>query len=53
MKISYTKNTAKEALKISNKNVILFFGLIETKKGFDLLINSFKYLNSFSDLKVL
>ena len=51
---SYTKDTAKEALKISNKNVILFFGLIRDYKGLDLLINSVKYLNNrVSDLKVL
>lgn len=51
---SYTKDTAKEALKISNKNVILFFGLIRDYKGLDLLINSVKYLNNrISDLKVL
>jgi glycosyltransferase involved in cell wall biosynthesis len=51
---SYTKDTAKEALKISSKNVILFFGLIRDYKGLDLLINSVKYLNNrIADLKVL
>lgn len=37
----YTKATAKDKLKLSGKEVILFFGYIKRYKGLELLIHSF------------
>ncbi len=50
---SVDKDEAKKFLKLSDKNILLFFGFIRDYKGLDVLIEAFSILRKNVDVKLI